>query len=805
MDKTLRQKYELKPEYLRSKCDPQEFKFKTTKELGLESVILGQEEAIKRLEDGLKIQAKSHNIFVTGPAGEEREEIIRTVIINYIKNLPPEQYEQKISERKDILSAYNAENPDSPLILEMPAWQGEKFQKTLDRVTDHILHYLEKGMEKYKNRKIAVQKDFQTQGKKLTEGTKNKRNEFLRLNATIYSPRNPRAVEHENKMIELEKEFDDTNKQLLQLEQDANNKLKSIEKEEIVELQKANEDYKKIIKQTIKKYLRKTYEKGEKIKKYFDWLEQEITKDVKSKIEEKLNPQPNPLFVQSSSDFCRLEYKVKLLNELKPEETVKGIPVILEKKPTVSNLFGRVKAPKAQIITSTGAFTDTRKDQHLRLEAGSFLKANGGYLVIHAMKTLRESIVKLIEDLDSGKTNIENVWFSYMDIASEDITPNIKVIINGKNDIYQLLDGAAKNDFINEFDRTFGWKVELNPVADNTQQLRKQFSKKIAHICNEEKIKDVTPDGIAEIIDYSKRLANRQDELKILDSLPIKNLLIEANLEAENNEHITSEHIKKAITEKRARHGLIERKVQEVIDKNILVIKTSGEEIGELNGLSIRIGEEGNMFGKPSRITASKPVRGKGGIKDIHGVVKLSGPFKEMGDNILNMIVKDRYTSPLSRYDIGEKVDYECTLVHEQAYSMIEGDSASSTGLYVALSAIGQFPLDQGIAVTGRLSQKEEVQAIGGVNEKIEGFYITCKERGLTGEQGVMIPKANEKDLMLNEEVVESVKKGEFHIYSISNIQEGTEVLAGVSIDEIDKQVAENLKKFKEKEKDIDK
>lgn len=805
MDKELRKKYELPVEKLRYNCDPKEFKPTDKIEPGLEAIIIGQERAVESIQTGLKLNDKHSNIFLTGQPGLGRTEIIETVLKQYIENLSPEEHAKKTRQRRDLLAAYNFKTPENPLIIELPQGFGEKFEKDLDQAINYIL---KDGIKKYEkqfetvfvadNIKLnTLSKKLKAQQEKLEKEDQKIQAEINRLKKLLQEAQNTNEKEDYNKKIEkLSQEYNEMDQDSLEKELKIQAEMDALQSQNTTGQKSASKNYKEnIIKPELDK-LKNKYP-TQKIKNYLEQLEESIMHDITTEIsvaqmQVGAKMGGNMMQMQMPPPPDRSPYKVKILNKIKPEEQIKGIPVIkLEEEPSFDEVFGYVRLPT---VSPTG-MEISKKDQHLRLEAGSLIKANGGYIIAKAMETLQESsLIRLIKDLSLAKTNIKTTAFQHsIKTKSQDIKLKIQALLTGTDSIYQILQDANERDVI-EFDKTLSIKSELSSVVGNTPKNRELYSKYISRICTQQGFKHLTPEGKAEIINYSSRLAGTKGKL-ITKLSKIESIIRESNLEAKDSKEITAEHVKKAIEAKKKRHNLTEERYQEFIDEDIFVVNTSGEAIGELNGLAV-LTKEDIQFGKPSRITSTKPVDGKGWIKDIHDQIDCSGPSKKMGDHILNMIAKERYASPLSKSYVGKGVEFESTLVHEQTYSMIDGDSASSTGLYTALSAIGQFPLDQGIAVTGRVSQKEEVQAIGGVNEKIEGFYMTCKAKGLTGDQGVMIPKINERDLMLSEELIESVKQGDFHIYSVSSIKEGFEVLSGFPMDEIDKKVSENLKKF---------
>jgi lon-related putative ATP-dependent protease len=342
-----------------------------------------------------------------------------------------------------------------------------------------------------------------------------------------------------------------------------------------------------------------------------------------------------------------------------------------------------------------------------------------------------------------------------------------KVILIGDPQIYQILYARDK-----DFKELFKVKADFDTTMDRDEENIKQYAAFMCSICTKENLKHLDPSGIAGIIEYSSRLAADQKKLSTQFST-IADIIREANFYAEENgsEHITKKHINRALEEKVYRSNLIEKKIEEMIARGIILIDTDGDEVGQVNGLAVlSLGDYG--FGKPSKITASVGV-GKEGIIDIEREAQMGGPTHTKGVLILSGYLSSRYAHE-------EPLGLTARLVFEQSYSGVDGDSASSTELYALLSALSGKPIKQYLAVTGSVNQKGEVQAIGGVNEKIEGFYEVCKVKGVTGKEGCVIPFSNVENLMLKEEVVEAIREGRFHIYPVKTINDGIEVLTGI-------------------------
>ncbi len=456
------------------------------------------------------------------------------------------------------------------------------------------------------------------------------------------------------------------------------------------------------------------------------------------------------------------KYEVNLLVD---NSEMKGAPVILELNPTFNSLFGRIEK-EAQFGAMTTDFT--------MIKSGSLHRANGGYLVVRIEDLLPnlQSWEGLKRTLRDGKLVIEEIgerlgFMATKSLRPEPILLEIKVVVIGEPMFYYLL---LRQDL--EFKELFKVKADFDSRMDKTEANLKDYAAVICRICQEENLKHLKNDALAKIIEHSSRLAEDQKKLSTLFA-DIADIIREASFWAgeESASLIEAKHIEKAIEQKVYRSNLIQQRINEMIDKGMIIIDTEGENIGQVNGLSvIDLGDF--AFGRPSRITASVGV-GREGLVDIEREAKLGGPLHTKGVMILNGYMTEKYVRDIP-------LSLSARLVFEQSYEGIEGDSASSTELYAILSRLSDVPIKQGIAVTGSVNQKGEVQAIGGLNEKIEGFFEVCQTKGLNGKQGVLIPASNVGNLMLKEEVAEAVKAGRFHVYSVSTIDEGIEVLTGL-------------------------
>jgi len=866
MNKTLRQEYEISKDKLRRNFDPSTFKFETTEELDVSDnleKIIGQEKAVKSIRHGLEMHDKYNNIFVTGSLGTEKEEIIRTIIEDYINNLSDEEYQKKLEQKKDLIAVYNPEDANKPKILDLPTGKGENFAKQMGKVTDYVLN---KGIAEYKQ--TLKQKSAEIASKqKLVQDTivqqKNDMNkkfvalqdEITRVNMNLskMEETNPEYQKLLDKIEQVDQEMVDMKKEIVELDKksleeiavmqvELGKHLKSMQdsyrteritpsveklrhdygadQETIFELEgkylhnkkswlmfktKAKTEeltkFELKIKKKVEKeqrVLEKKLKKSKDLKKYFDQLEEELAKDAKLTMQDEDAKQllggkqpggQNMMVMGMGMPMMQggalpplielSKYEVNLLNKLKEEEQIRGIPLIIEKEPNAEKLFGKVEFPKmgaGMIIPAPGMMPAEPTDAHMRLKAGSLAKATGGYLLSDMMAMLEEegifSFQRLIKHLEKGTTTIEDViknMYMRSSGSSEEVEINTKVLMTGGEGIYQQLLSIGKHGIFEKFDKTFKVKAQFSPVIYDTPENRAKYINFLAAKSEEEGFKPLTAAAVSEVLDFAVKESGRVDQLTTkTDS--IVTLLREADKES-NEALIRTEHIKKAIDERIDRHSLLAELYQDYINNGTKIVNTEGEKVGQLNGLAV-LGLEDMMFGIPSKITicASK---GSAGIISLDQVAGTTGSsFKKsvatISQNLKGLFGQDKLIS------------LAAGISFEQNYGGIDGDSATLAMYLGLMSELSGYPIDQGIAVTGSMDQRREiVQPIGGVSQKVEGFYKICKGRGLTGEQGCIIPKINEDHLMLSDEVIESIEKGEFHIYPVITAEEAIEVIMG--------------------------
>ncbi|MCX8117343.1 MAG: AAA family ATPase [Desulfobacterota bacterium] len=803
-------RYEEVPlEKLRWRCDPNLFPFETTDDIEPCKEIIGQERALEAIRVGLGIDSIGYNIFVTGLAGTGRFTTIKAVM---------EEMKVKGKIPNDICYVNNFKNPDMPHMLSLPAGQGNSFKREMETLIETL---------KKKIPLIFENENYLNKKKELVEGFRNRQAEMFRefekrvnregftlvqIQVGPYSrpgifpvvEGNPVNIEQLEAMAEEEKFPKEELERLKAKQAELINSLEEIFKE-TRKSEKAIRDElsaldQEVIAPVVKDSIADIKEKFnyEKVHQYLDEVQEDIIANFqrfREKEEAPAMPLPGVMVPPPVDTFT--EYQVNVLVD---NSETKGVPIIVEMTPNYRNLFGTIE----RVVDRTGVW----RTDFTHIKAGSFLRANGGYLIFNALDALVEPGVwaALKRTLKNQVMEVQTYdpfyFFSTTAIKPEPIECNTKVIMIGDAYLYHLL-----YNLDDDFKKIFKIKADFDSVTTKDQEKIFQYASFIRKICDEEKLRPFDRTGVAAVVEHGVRIAGRQKKLSTRFHL-IADLLREANYWAEkdNSPVVKEAHVDKAIEKRVYRLNLIEEKIQEMIEEGLILLDSDGMVVGQVNGLSIyNLGDY--AFGRPSRITV-KTSLGKAGIINIEREVEMSGPIHNKGVYILAGYLRDRYAQD-------KPITMSASICFEQSYSGVEGDSASSTELYALLSSLSGLPLRQDIAVTGSVNQKGEIQPIGGVNEKIEGFFDVCKAKGLTGRQGVMIPHLNVGDLMLRKDVVEAVREGKFHIYPVRTIDEGIEILTGVEAGErlengkfkegtvndlVDKKLAELGKRIKEYE-----
>lgn len=756
----------LKAEELTSPCDICDLPFETTGDLKPLKEIIGQDRAVEALEFGLNIKKKGYNIFIAGLSGTGRNSYANSITEKLAETMPIPN---------DWVYVYNFKNPDSPKALSMEAGNGAHFKKNIEGMIKQLRKEIPttfSGTE-YESKKNDIIKEFQQRNQEIVDelNKTSKKHGFLfketeegLVTLPLKEGRPMTQEEYAALSVEEMEKLREASNNLSLETMELFNKLRDLQEELNIAIKKLDEKIAyDLINYHIKKMIQR-YGHRKEIVDYINDLEKDIIENVdafKTGDNKKDMKQLLMMPMKSNEQFFN-RYRVNLFID---NAGLKHAPIINETNPTFSNILGAIEYKNEMGILKT---------DFMEIKPGSLHKANGGFLILQAKDILTQPFAweSLKRTLKTSEINIESLSNQMGYVVTSTLKPeaipiDVKVILIGDNYIYHTLYNLDE-DFKKLFKIMADFDVEMEKNKENLLKM----AKFIATHCNQEGLKEFDKTAVARVIEYSSRLADHQEKLSSRFN-QIVEILYEADAWAqyEGATLVSKAHVEKAIKQKIYRNSKYEEKLNEMFKEGTLLIDVEGEKIGQINGLAV-MGTGEYTFGKPSRITVST-YRGKPGIINIEREVQKSGSLHDKGVLILSGYLGCKYAQE-------QPLSLSVSISFEQNYSIIDGDSASSTELYAILSSIAEVPIKQSIAVTGSVNQKGEIQPIGGVNEKIEGFFDICKIKGLTGEQGVMIPKQNIKNLMLKEEVIEAVKNNKFHIYAVSHVEEGIEILTGL-------------------------
>ncbi len=757
---------ELTAEQVRPRCDPALFDCNSTDELKPLEGIIGQDRALSALRFGLNIVKPGFNVYVSGPAGTGRTTAIKSFldVLAAKKETPP-----------DWCYVHNFKDSYCPKALKVPAGTGQELHKDMKRTIDAAKRNIEQvfASKEYSDRKSEIAEDFNRKREEAFNAIRQKATGkgLLLKNTTVglifvpASDGQPMSEEDYQKLSDEDKE--ELRKNQEELAKELKEQISELRSEENVVEKRIEDADSEVARYAVGAIFEDLEQKHVQLPQVIGYLK-EVEDDIVENFEQfKSEPKQSDTDPTAAMKGLVREqaFRKYEVNVLVDNSELKGAPVILELNPTFNSLFGRIEK-EAQFGALYTDFT--------MIQNGSLHRANGGYLAVRIedLLTNYQSWDGLKRTLRDGKLITEEVgerlgFMATKSLRPEPIPLDLKVVVIGEPMFYYLL---LRQDL--EFKELFKVKADFDSSMDKTESNLKDYAAVICRMCREEELKHLKKDALAKIIEHSSRLADDQEKLSTLFA-DIADIIREASFWADedNASLIEAQHVEKAIEQKVYRSNLIQQRINEMIEKGAIIIDTEGEEVGQVNGLSVM--DLGDVaFGKPTRITASIGM-GREGLIDIEREAKLGGRLHTKGVMILNGYVTEKYAQDIP-------LSLSARLVFEQSYQEIEGDSASSTELYTLLSRLSDVPVRQGIAVTGSVNQKGEVQAIGGLNEKIEGFFEVCRTKGLNGSQGVLVPASNVKNLMLKEEVVAAVEQGKFHIYPVGTIDEGIEVLTGV-------------------------
>ncbi|KAF1085331.1 Lon protease [Sporotomaculum syntrophicum] len=761
---------ELGLEQLRFSCKEEYLDFETTATVAPLEGMIGQERAVKAMEFGLHTKKPGYNIFVSGMVGTGKLTYAKQVVHKLAKGQPVP---------RDWCYVNNFEDSSQPIAISLPAGTGEAFRQDMKELLDNLRNDLPEALssEDFERKRAAIRKAFQEQQIAKQEALAEKAKALsitIRWSNTGYMlvpllNGEPVSEEEFDKLDEEQKEIIKANLQAVQ----------ELTIAEVRQAQLEEREAKDKIRALVKKValfvvgnlieeLQEKYRDNPEVIKYLEALKQDVVKNVKDFKRTSSSEEQGQMVMFGKTTREKVEER-HAINLLVNNRNCEGAPVIVETNPNYYNLCGRVEYSSRMGVVSTD-FT--------MIKAGAFHLANGGYLIVNAKDVLMNPGVweAMKRTLKTKKLSIESLGEQYGLIAMASLKPqaipvDVKVIMLGSPYLYHLM-----YQYDEDFRKLFKIHADFDVQMDNTSDNIGKLAAFISATVKKEKLREFTRAAVARVIEYTSRLSGSQTKFTARFN-QIVDIIYEADSWAamEGAAIIDADHVRQAIAEKRYRANIYEERIQEMFKEGIYLIDTDGAKVGQVNGLAV-MGAGEYAFGKPSRITANTYL-GREGVINIERETRMSGASHSKGVLILSSYLGHKYAqnTPLS---------VTASLTFEQLYDGVDGDSASSAELYAILSSLAELPLRQDLAVTGSVNQKGEIQPIGGVNEKIEGFFEVCKIKGLTGRQGVIIPSRNVKDLQLNEEVVAAVGEGKFHIYAITSVDEGIELLTGVAAGE---------------------
>ena len=764
-------KNELSYKNLKKYCNPEKLPFETTQEL--EPIAgIGQERGIKALEFGLNIDIRGYNLYLEGPSGVG-------------KTMYAKKFLNDISKKKktpsDWCYVYNFDNPNEPIAISLPAGQGKEFKNTMDQFINEIKNDISSTFnnEDFEKEKTLIKQEFEQKRTNLLEKLNNESSKYgFQVKAAqngiymmpIVNGKTIGEEEFEKLDEEIKKEYENKSNIVQEQIMSAISQIKSIEKESEKRIEEWQSNIALLTVNARINLVKASYKRNKKINKFLDDIKKNILKNIPAFLEDnkQQNPQQNAPQPQAIAKPW-LNYRVNLFVD---NSTLEGAPVIMDSNYSYHNIFGKLEYEN---------YYGSLKTDYTMLKAGILQKANGGYIIFQAKDLIANAMCyeNLKKALRVKETTIENTAdqrssMVMVSLKPEPIPLDVKVILIGNANIYHTL--LAMDP---DFRKLFKAKVEFEDDAPRTDENVIKLSRFIHGFCEQEGLSHLDKYATAKIIEYASRLADNQNKLSTRFN-DLSEIIGEACTWAKmaKSKVVKEEHVKKALEERIERVKKYDAKYSEMIKENTLLIDTEGEKVGVINGLTVMtIGDY--TFGKPAKITANT-YTGKTGIINIEREVELSGSSHSKGVLILNGYLGEMFAQDIP-------LSLTASICFEQLYNGVDGYSASSTELYALLSSLSGVPINQSIAVTGSVNQKGEIQPIGGVNAKIEGFYQVCKMRGLTGKQGVMVPIQNVMNLNLSDEVVDAVKNKKFHIYAVSTIEEGIEILTGVPAGKKDK------------------
>lgn len=756
-------KWELSPTELCMTFDPQKLPFETTSELPSEEGVIGQERAVRAMDFGLHMGDQGYNIYVSGVPGTGKSTIIKSMIKRVAEKQPTPG---------DWCYVNNFQNPDRPGVIYLPAGKGREFQRDMSKLIVFLKENFPRVFQskEYQEERRNIEESFARERGALSNELDShaKKEGFLIESSLLGISMIPLYKGKPIQTDQIDTLGPEVREEILRKEKEVYEhihvyvqKVREMREEMERKIESLNNRVARFSSEHSFETLREKHKTNQKILEYIQAIQQEVLENFKDFLT--LPESPGEVH-PGNIKFNHPSINRYSVNVIVDNSLTRGAPLIEEANPTYNNLVGQIEK-KSQYGTLYTDFT--------LIKAGSLLQANGGYLVVDALDLLRQpfSWDALKRISKKKEIKIEDVGDLYGFITSSGIKPEpipvrIRLILVGSPYLYYIL-----HAYDEDFGKIFKVKVDFDVQQERKEESPLQYSRFIARLSREEGLLHFEKGGVGAVLEQVARWVDHQKKLSLRFS-NLADLLRESSYWArqEGKNLVSRGHVLKAVQEKIFRSNLIEEYIRELIAEGSILVDLDGEVVGQVNGLSVH--DLGDFsFGRPSRITA-RTFLGRGGVIHIDREAKLSGKTHNKGVLILSGYLGGRYAreTPLS---------VSATIAFEQSYGEVDGDSASAAELVALLSSLSGIPLRQGIALTGSINQRGELQAIGGVNEKIEGFFTLCKTTGLTGKQGVIIPKQNIKNLMLREEVVAAAEAGEFHIYAAGTADEILEILTG--------------------------
>jgi predicted ATP-dependent protease len=766
-------------ERLRWRCEPSRLPFETTAQAELREGFVGQERALRALKMGVELTAPGYNVFVCGLAGTSRG----GTIARMIGELHP-----GTKESPDRCYVNNFKIADRPRLLTLPRGQANSFKKDMQAGIDFLRRRIPQVFEgePFQRQKGRIVERFTAREKDLMDDFTRKiaREQFALGHMQVGAVALPEIfpvlegqmvpIEDITKMVhegkldapvaeEIERKYEQFRQEFTVVYR----KTLTLSRELASELSYLEQEAASVLVDGVIEELKEKYP-GTSVSEYLEEVRHHLLDNLEpfKEREGESDDQPEGLEgLPKPPGPERDPFRSYGVNVILSRDGEAESPVIFETTPTYANLFGTIQ----RAYDARGGWTSDFMD----LRGGSLLRADGGYLIMYSMETISEPGVwrALKRTLNHNRLEIQPLEMFYpfggSALKPEAIQINVKVILIGDREVYELL-----YDYEEDFRKIFKVRVEFDEEMAMNDTVIAEYAGRLRALSEKEALWPFDRGAFAAILEYGVRMAGRRNKVtaRFVD---IADLAREANYAAiaANETVVRAAHVRKALDSKMERHNLIETRIREMIEEGTLLVDVSGKNIGQVNGLSVlEIG--GYAFGKPVRISATAAL-GKSGLINIERESNLSGRFHDKGIHIISGFLRSLFAQ-------NKPLSLAASICFEQSYSGVDGDSASSTEVYALVSALADLPLRQDVAVTGSMNQRGDVQAIGGVNEKIEGFFDVCRIKGLTGTQGVAIPEANVEDLMLREDLLEAVAAKQFHIWPVARIEQGIELLTGV-------------------------